>query len=497
MRTMFRLAAVGLAVGVGLAAADPTPATTTPAGRAVAAVALDWTGPAAVRLGRPNPYTLTVTNTGRAAVQRVTVQVRPPDDATVTDTTPAARAADGVLVWEVGALEAGEAKPLTLTLTGGRRGDLVCPAWVTFTGAAGMAVQVQEPKLDIALKAPATVAVGDRFEVEAVVTNTGDSTLDGVEVRHTAPSPHPVDLGAAGIATAIDTMTETGGRMAPGQSVVRKFNMAPSTPGDLAYAVSARGRAEDGVSAETTARVRVIAPKLIAAITGPEKLLVGRPGGYTVTVKNVGELAVADTTVTVPLPAGLRAAGATDCKLSWSLGTLAPGDERTVRFTAVAASAGVQPVAANVTGSRGATATAACRTVVDGVPALRVELLDTADPVEVGHETVYEIRLTNTGTKADEAVTLACELPDGIAFVSATGPTGRVEPTEQGVGVNEPRVYRMAFEPVRELAPKTEAVFRVTVKAVAAGDVRFKAVVTSKHLATPVVKEESTRVYGD
>jgi hypothetical protein len=47
------------------------------------------------------------------------------------------------------------------------------------------------------------------------------------------------------------------------------------------------------------------------------------------------------------------------------------------------------------------------------------------------------------------------------------------------------------------LAPKTEAVFRVKVKAKTAGDVRFKAVLTSMHLATPVTKEESTRVYGE
>ena len=38
---------------------------------------------------------------------------------------------------------------------------------------------------------------------------------------------------------------------------------------------------------------------------------------------------------------------------------------------------------------------------------------------------------------------------------------------------------------------------RCTLKAVTAGDVRFKVSLTSTHLTTPVSKEESTRVYGE
>ncbi|MFO0852087.1 MAG: hypothetical protein U0871_26515, partial [Gemmataceae bacterium] len=85
-------------------------------------------------------------------------------------------------------------------------------------------------------------------------------------------------------------------------------------------------------------------------------------------------------------------------------------------------------------------------------------------------------------------------------FVRGDGPTG---PGLERVGVDfdgpNPGGTRrsVAFDPVGELAPKTEAVFRVTVKAAAVGDARFKAVITSAHLSAPVVKEESTRVYGE
>ena len=127
---------------------------------------------------------------------------------------------------------------------------------------------------------------------------------------------------------------------------------------------------------------------------------------------------------------------------------------------------------------------------MDGIPALRMELIDTVDPVQKGGETVYEVRVTNTGTKADANVAVACPLPPELTFVKADGPTGHT-----ATALNNCTVVK--FDAVRELAPKHEAVFRVTARATATGDVRFKATLNSHSLGTSVVKEESTRVYGE
>ena len=511
MKALSRLAAVGLAVGVGVSVAQPVPmpapvipaSATDPLLRPEPAVALDWTGPAVVRLGKPNAYTLTVKNTSRGFVQQVTVQVRPPDGAAVSDPKPAARVVDGVYLWDVGTLEPGEAKPLTITLTTTRRGDLACQAWVTLTGTAGMTVKVQEPKLEARIDAPLRAVVGEPFKVGYKVTNGGDSRVAGVTTGRTGPGLNEafrasVKTTGVHIITRdnldLPPLTPPAADLEPGQATEFSRELVADKPGEYQLGLTARGA--DGTEAAASRSVLVVAPKLTASVTGPATLLVGRKGTYTLTVKNAGDLAVDGATAVVTLPAGLRGT-APDGRLTFPVGELKPGEERSRTFDATAATAGVQPLTAIATASRGASATADCRTVVDGVPALRVELVDLADPVEKGQETTYEVRITNTGTKSDENVTLACELPDAISFVSATGPTGNVRPAVQGISVAGPKVYRAEFEPVRELTPKTEVVFRVKVKAVAAGDVRFKAVVTSKHLATPVVKEESTRVYGD
>jgi hypothetical protein len=47
------------------------------------------------------------------------------------------------------------------------------------------------------------------------------------------------------------------------------------------------------------------------------------------------------------------------------------------------------------------------------------------------------------------------------------------------------------------LAPRVDAIYRVSVRCLAAGDLRFQARMKADGLTLPVLREESTRVYGD
>lgn len=529
-------AVVGLATWVAagaIARTDPpaplpipekpvTPAAATdPAARQEPAVSLDWSGPATARVNKPAAYTLTVKNTSAQFVQKVVVQVRGPKGGTVTETSPAGKAVDGVHLWELGTLEPGESRPLTLTVKPSARGELNCQAWVTFTGTAGMTARVQEPKIEARVEAPARVVVGDTFQVRHLARNAGDCAIDGaaIEVRDTRDRPDQMLTGKVW----------DGGRLAPGEERAgNPVYVTPTAPGRYEYETIAVGA--DGLRATAKAVVEVIAPRLDVTVAGPAERLVGRRAAYTVTVRNPGELPHDFVNVLVTVPAGFRDAVPLDGgkpefgKLVWQVGPVAPGEVRQVRYEATAAAPGDHGHTAEAVGisthaglapgpraqlsqlivepgkERVARAAAECRTKVDGIPALRVEVVDLADPVEKGQDTTYEVKITNTGTKAAADVRLVCELPAELRFVRGDGPTG---PGLERVGVEfdgpNPGGTRrsVAFDPVDELAPKTEAVFRVTVKAAVVGDARFKAVITSAHLSAPVVKEESTRVYGE
>jgi uncharacterized repeat protein (TIGR01451 family) len=117
-----------------------------------------------------------------------------------------------------------------------------------------------------------------------------------------------------------------------------------------------------------------------------------------------------------------------------------------------------------------------------------MEMIDTDDPVEVGAETAYEIRVTNTGSKTESNLQLICTIPDKMEFRSATGAGGARSHLEG---------RELTFEPIPKLAPRADAIFRVHVRGTAPGDLRFRARITAEGLTEPVLKEESTKVYGD
>jgi uncharacterized repeat protein (TIGR01451 family) len=120
------------------------------------------------------------------------------------------------------------------------------------------------------------------------------------------------------------------------------------------------------------------------------------------------------------------------------------------------------------------------------VAAVRFEVTDLEDPVEVGKEAVYEIRVINQGTGVCTNVQLVAALPEGTTYTGASGPT---QVKAQG--------QHLMFEPIRQLGVKEEAVYRVRVRGDAAGEGRFRVQLTSDQVRNPVVKEETTRFYKE
>ena len=92
--------------------------------------------------------------------------------------------------------------------------------------------------------------------------------------------------------------------------------------------------------------------------------------------------------------------------------------------------------------------------------------------------------MTNQGTANSTNIRVVCTLEDTMDAVSAVGATrgsvaGKV----------------ISFEPLPSLAPRTKATWKVVVKAVGAGDARFKVAMTSDQIQRPVDETEATHFY--
>ena len=120
------------------------------------------------------------------------------------------------------------------------------------------------------------------------------------------------------------------------------------------------------------------------------------------------------------------------------------------------------------------------------IAALALELVDLEDPVEVGGELTYEVRVVNQGSCPCTNIQITATVPEGLLPREATGPSAH--------RLQGPQIV---FEPLPKLATKADVVYRMKARGVQPGDYRFQVQMTCDQLRQPVHKEESSRVYKD
>ncbi len=477
----FCIAVVGVAGAARAAAPEAVAAYVPTARQASSPVLVRRQAPGTVRVGQPFEYTITVQNVSPAPLAGVQLVETPAGNLTVRGTSPAA-SGRGPLTWDLGTLAAGASKTVTVTAVAGATGTHRACARVSWTNPdVCMEVEAVQPVLEIAKAAPAEALTCQILPVRFRVRNSGTGVARNVTV--TDPLPRGLTTG-----DGQSRVTFSAGDLAPGQS--REFEVRLRASGPGTYRNTATVTADGGLEATSNTTTTVVhEPKLKVTKTGPEMRYVGRPITFEITVANTGKVDVTNAVLTDPVPAGATFREATGGgqlrggEVVWSLGTLAAGASKTVSLTVVARQRGTLD---NVATARATCVQAEGRhtTRVEGIPAILLEVVDVADPIEVGANETYRITVTNQGSAPDTGIAITCELPPEQSFVSADGPT---EASVSG--------RRVRFAPFGPLAPKAEAVFTVVVKGTGTGDVRFRTTMKTDQTVTVVEETESTHIY--
>jgi uncharacterized repeat protein (TIGR01451 family) len=233
-------------------------------------------------------------------------------------------------------------------------------------------------------------------------------------------------------------------------------------------------------------------PKLTLAIGGPAKCMVRGEPTFNLEVANPGTSATEPIQVAIAFPEGLDFVSAGDDgafdaaarTVTWNLGSAGAGMKRTLCVKAKSTLAGAMAVRAVAQAGPKLNARAEAIIHADGVPALLFEVADVEDPVEMGKEALYEIKLANTGTMPCTNIRITATLSEGLVptQVASTVPHQLVGQT-------------MVFEPVAKLPVKGELLLRVKAKGTVPGDHRFKVQLSCDQFKQPVVKEESTSFF--
>ncbi|MFN5945180.1 MAG: hypothetical protein ACK5ZG_07550 [Phycisphaerae bacterium] len=380
--------------------------------RASSSLMVEKIAPTEIAAGQATSYQIKVTNISSSTLENVQINETIPQGFTLTNAQPAGN--NGV--FNLGSLGAGESKTITVNGSFAKAGSYGSCATASFTVPVCMTVNVVSPALAITKTSPASSLLCDSWPVKLVVTNSGTGTARGITVKDQLPAGLTSDGKSVVEFPAFD--------LAGGASREFTFNVKADKVGS--YTNNATAAAQGGLNATSNNTVTAVnAPTLTIDKQCPANIRQGRPVTYNIVVTNTGNAPAANTVVRDPLPAGSTFASATEGgavsggAVVWNLGTLAPGQSRTVSLT-INAGAGTINNEAFASATCAAEVKDGCAVSIQGVPDIGTGIEDFTGVRNVGdnHEFTYTVK--NQGQINLTNVKMVATFDAGLEFVSST-----------------------------------------------------------------------------
>lgn len=300
---------------------------------------------------------------------------------------------------------------------------------VSTTGGRGSAPVVDPPPpvVQLQVRTPSHVPTGKPVPYKITVTNNSQSKALRVRVRMPAPE------GAAAIAKCeprADNIKEL--PAVPGELVwtLPSLNRGESKSFDLEFSPQANVKqlaATAYVSFEYGAKVEtgIDKPRVTVKKTAPPQVAVGEPAMVRVDVTNSSQVPVPNAVLTETVPAGVEVKGdgdptANPGQRQWKLGTIGPGETKTVRYQLLARQGGEMTTMSSLACETGVLdASAAQSTTKVLLPALQLKFGGPAKG-EGKAPAVYTAVVTNAGTMPLENVRLTIDVPADLSVQKVT-----------------------------------------------------------------------------
>jgi len=445
-------------------------------------IKLDKLIPQEVDLNIPFKYSIILTNLTNATLTNVVLMETIATSFQFKGATPVPQQAGNQLIWRMDSLGPKASERIEIFGIPSNLDSLKHSTAITYAMEASSNIRVVQSTLELTRKVPAEALVGDSFQVEYVVKNTGSGTAQDVKIVEAIPSGMSTSDGKNEVRFDVGTLRS-------GQS--RSFTAQLKAARTGSFVSKARVFSSSNAQAESAAiPVQIRRPVLVISQKGPERVYLGRPVNYEISVVNQGDGPANDTVLEDLLPTGVTDiqaspdAEVSGTKLTWAMGTIPPNSAKAVRISYKSKATGILTTTATANARCADSAGATVRTAIVGIPAIRLDVIDLEDPVEVGGTVTYVITAVNEGTASDHNLRVSCDLEDKLQYISSSGPS---QATLTGRTLN--------FTQLRSLGPSDKVAWRVVAKAMGAGSIRFKVTLNSDELSRPIEETEATFLY--
>ena len=275
--------------------------------------------------------------------------------------------------------------------------------------------------------------------------------------------------------------------IAPGARRTVELNIPAKMAGK--QSLRATVMADLGLKAEQVHAYLVRRSKLQVNVTGPKLNYASTPANYIVTVENAGDANAKNVAVDIYLPKGINYVGqvpgvkATKTGLKWIADVVPAKGKRTFEMPCVLSQPGEQRILVDAVDAQQASkASGEVATMVRAVADLKLTVHDAPGPRPVGTETIYEIRVTNRGTKEARRINVAAICSKKLRLTDVSG----------NASINKETIK---FQPIEVLPPGKTAIFQVKARGTAAGSLPIHVTVDCTSPDTQLVAQESTHFF--
>ncbi|MEM9940251.1 MAG: hypothetical protein AAF939_01600 [Planctomycetota bacterium] len=450
------------------------------------ALIVEKLAPKEVQVNSLTEFELVIRNVGNVTARNVIVLDRIPNGAEFMSALPQAtvsRTRD--LKWELGSLRPGQESRIKVQLKPTQPGEIGSVATVISATSASMRTRVTRPILNVVHQSKPTYLVGDNVVFDVVVQNKGDGPANKVLIQEDVPRQLEFSEGYRELEYDVGTLM-------PGQSKRIQLSLRAAKVGKLQNVMYAS--AEGGLRAQHKLDLEIIAPKLVASSSGPTKRFLGRKATHVFTVANKGTAKATNVELIARLPSGLKYKASNNQgrydpashAVYWSMAELSRGVDATVELTTTPVDIGSQAIRFESFADLDVRADAQQPLSVQHLDDVFFDIDDVVDPIEIGAETGYRIRIVNQGTQTATNVQIQVDFPAGI---QPTAVEGTLRHSIAG--------QRITFEPITSMSPRDELSFVIKGTGKTPGDHRVVVNLKTDGRTTSVAKQESTRVYSD
>jgi uncharacterized repeat protein (TIGR01451 family) len=391
------------------------------------------------------------------------------------------------LIWSLGRLEPGQRKAIHLSVrVRDAAGSPVLEhaAEVAVTTNVTSVTRIAAARLSLEVDSPKTATVGVPVKFSISVSNVGNAPASNVVVHDRLPDGLVHPYGA--------NLESEIGQLEPGERRTLDLTVTPMRVGEIMNVIRVVADELEPVQHRAVLVAEMV--QLAVEAVAPKTRFLNRPITYQFVITNRGTTEARDVRLQATLPGGVAFSSASDGgehdaalhTVSWAIGSVKTGQTRHVSLTGAATQIGENACRVVLTAAGAANVESQCMTMVRGVPALRMEVVDLADPIEVGAETTYEIRIANQGSTPTTNVRIQAEFPSELE------PTGAEGPTPHTIAD-----HVLTFAPLSSLEPNAQVTLRVKANGKKSGECRCKVTLNAEEFSRPIVEEESTTVFGD